>query len=227
MNIHEFIENIFFFSSDRSFLFKFTNYTKRQTISTYINGLSFKGLRGFEEVVSDNTTTYYILGELDSVVIAFNQNWIFIRTYNSPDSWCYCLKYVLGYFYITSGYKLYKTDSKFNVISSNTEGSAGAGKTNYYYRGIYYDDIISVLYVVSWHYECIDVFNTSLSFLYKISLAGYSTPYSINKFKGNLYVGASSEILVVQNGTVSKIYNIDSCKVIYSQSPVLRTPSIA
>ena len=195
----------------------FTSYIKRRNISSYGNGSLFQLLGGFEQVVvADNTSTYYVLDQKAGLVITFDQNWIFNRTYIAPNITCRCLKYILGYFFITSNYYLYKTDSNFNVNSRNTKGGAGAGLAAYYYWGIYYDNASSLIYVVSHINNIIDVFNTSLAFQLSLSLAPYS-PRSINQFNGNLYVGlSSSQVLVLKNNTISSTYNISLCTFISS-----------
>ena len=131
-----------------------------------------------------------------------------------PDGYTFCLKCVNGYFYITDDNYLYKTDSNFNVISTYTSSAS-------FYWGIYihmyYDISTSLLYTISSNNHKIDVFNTNLAYVQSISLAGYSTPYSINKFNGLWYVGLSnSQVLVLQNNLISSVYTISSCSEIYS-----------
>ena len=186
----------------------FTNYIKRKTISTY------GWLRGFEEVIVNNTATSYVLDDslFPNKVIIFDQNWVYLRTYAFSNA-VYCgvrLKYVSGYFYITCYTTLYKTDSNFTLVSKYMNSSAS-------YHSIYYDNTSTLLYVASALGNNVDVFDTNLTFKLSISLVGHASPRCINQFNGSLYVGLlSSEVIVIQNNTISSVINISSCSGIYS-----------
>ena len=166
-------------------------------------------LTGFEEVVVNNKTTYYIINQ--DIVLLFDQNWTKKSEHKLPRM-CYCLKYISGYFYITSYSMLFKTDSNFNEISRYD------GKRPYllpHYWGIHYDG--SLLYVVSRQIKCIDVLNTNLTLIRIIYFDRISEPYSINQFNGIFYVGCvDNKVLTIQNDKISNKYDIYKCKGIYS-----------
>ena len=191
----------------------FKNFTKQSSITTYGNGLQFLQSTGFEQVVINNTATYYVIDSqysTPSIVIEFHQNWTFSQAYTLSTLYTYSLKYVLGFFYTASAQYFTKTGSNFGIISQHS-GRGG-------YWGIYYDNNTSLFYVVSYANTCIDVFDTNTSFLNTISLTGYPNPYSINQLNGELYVGISSsaQVLVLQNNTISNVLTINSCLGVYS-----------
>ena len=179
----------------------------RQNISIYS---PHNTLTGFEEVVINNETTYYVINQ--SFVILYDHNWTFKSTFEMPNMFCACLKYVFGHLYITSNFGLYKTNSTFKLISSNKNGSEGVNANYYYYRGIDYYD--SLLYVGSWGKNFIDVFNTNLEYVNKIQIR--YKPFSINHFNGMIYVGCSYFVFVIQNNTVTNVNEFPDCQRIYS-----------
>ena len=211
-----------FFFSDISLQYFFTNYTYQFSIFTYDNGsgFSFEGLKAFEQVIINNEATYYVLDSV-GVVISFDRNWTFKRTYLLPGTnslstnKCFSLKFVLDHFFIACLFNLYKANPSFSEFSSNLAVRKDISIYGYY--GLNYDYSSSLLYAVSYYNHCIDVFNTSLAYLHSISLDESSKPFSINQFNGKFYIGlSSSQILVLQNNVISSIYNISSCEDISS-----------
>ena len=184
----------------------FTNYIKRKIIHNY-NVSSFQDLRGFEQVVVENLATYYVLDKEASVVITFDQNWIYHQTYSLPNNQCNCLKYGSGYFYISCRNHIYKVNSTFNIISSYKAGP----KEDKYYYGCYYDNRTSLLYVVSYFMNLIDVFDTGLNFQFSISVDGFSQPQSINRFNESFFVGTDrSTFLVLKKNLDSGNFRVSS-----------------
>jgi hypothetical protein len=162
------------------------------------------GLTGFEQVVAYPTATYYLVIHcFMSRVVIFNQNWNYI---NNTDLLAnsYTMKYIGGYFYITSDTIFYKTDMNFVVLASSTNPEYDV------YRQIYYDSSSSKFYVGTYHSKYISIFDTSCSLIDTISLAVYNyETFGINYFNGYFYVGVVNSNKIIKlliNGTITSEY---------------------
>ena len=79
----------------------FANYQKRFSITSY-GGNSFIYVKGFEQVVTNGISNYYVVYYNRQRVIQFDQYWNYQTNYNVPHQYSNSLKYVNGYFYITA-----------------------------------------------------------------------------------------------------------------------------
>ena len=161
-------------------------------------------LTGIEQVVTNGVATYYAI-DLASIsrIVTFNQFWIYQGYQNLPYPYTYTTLYVGGYFYFSSNDYFYKTYSNFNVINYY-QNSGG-------YRQIVYDSISSKFYVATYTtFARIDIFDTSCSLLQSINL-GSKFPYGLAIFNGSIYAGIfmSNQVIVIQNGLVSKYFTVN------------------
>ena len=177
----------------------FANYVKRFSIKSYGNK-SFSDLTCFEKVSTVGSTIYYLVDWIQTRVILFDANWSYQNYSNLPFQ-SYSMKYASGSFFLSADSYFYKTDFKFNPIAQYYNLNAG-------YRGIFFSKSTSMFYVVSYKLNRIDIFNTDCQLQQKISISG--SPWSINSFNGNLYVGTdSSQVMIIQNNMVN--FTINSC----------------
>jgi hypothetical protein len=160
------------------------------------------GLTGFEQVVAYPIATYYLVIHcFMSRVVIFNQNWNYI---NNTDLLAnsYTMKYISGYFYITSDTIFYKTDMNFVVQASSTNPGYDV------YRQIYYDSSSSKFYVGTFQSKCISIFDSNCSLIETISLAAYNyETFGINYFNGYFYASVVNKIIkLLANGTITSEY---------------------
>ena len=178
-------------------------YKKRFSLKSFGNGIDFGTITGFEEVVTNGVSKFYLLDNYGySRIIIFNQYWIYQSHQNLPFSSTESLKYVEGYFYFTSSYYFYKTNSTYSAI-------------NYYqgsgYQQLIYDSDSSIFYVANYAYSRIDVFDTFCSPLLTINLE-ISGSYGLAAFNGNIYASdTSGNAVILQNGLAIKYFNLNQC----------------
>ena len=132
-------------------------YSLKWRIRNYSN-YSLSSLKGFEQVVSANSTTYYLVDSDVQKILLFDEYWQF-KTFKTINDSLYFIKAVGNELYISGDNGFYKTDENINIIA--TYSSSGA-----YYRGIYYNETSDLLYVtLSGSIFKIRVFNRNLTFL--------------------------------------------------------------
>ena len=183
------------------------SFSKRFSLTSF-GGINWNWLTGFEQVVTNDVSTYYAIDYAQvSRIVTFNQFWLYQGYQNLPYSPTYTTKYVGGYFYFSSDNYFYKTYSNFIVI--NYYPSSGAA-----YRQSIYDSASSKFYVTASNFPRIDVFDTSCSLLQSINL-GSKNPYGLAFFNGSIYAGVlnSNQVIVIQNGMVSKYFSVNQCPV--------------
>ena len=163
-------------------------------------------LTGFEQVVTDGIATYYAIDQLAHRIVKFNQNWDYQEYHKLPYPNTYTAKYIEGYFYFSSNNYFYKTNSSFAVISQYNLNHA-------IYRQFDYDSSRSALYVASYHYNRIDVFNLSCSVLESIGLGSYRQPFGLVLLNDIIYVALWSfnHLIVVEEGTITKDITVYPC----------------
>jgi hypothetical protein len=155
---------------------------------------------GIEEIVDINTTYYVANYGLNHVVI-YNEFWEY-QTYKTLAG-CALIKAVGEELYVAANDYIYKTDKNVNQIKS----FANSGAT---YRGLYYNKTCDCLFATSHSHKNIDIFDRNLTHLDSISVGPYGTPYGIDGYKNELFVGtiaADHKILVIQNKTIVKFYD--------------------
>ena len=104
-------------------------------------------------------------------------------------------------FYITGNTKIYKTDSKFNILNQYNL------TLNPSYRGIYYNSTNSLLYIVALNLNLIQLFNFALTLNDSIS-TGLFLPYAIASYNNYLYIGtANGSILIIENKIIINSFN--------------------
>ena len=91
----------------------FTNYQKRFNFTTYGNN-SLHTVTGFEQVVTNGIPTYFVLDYTYRRVIQYDQYWNYVK-YNGLPYYSWNLKYVNGYFYLSSTYRIF---TKLTAIST-------------------------------------------------------------------------------------------------------------
>ena len=183
------------------------NYSKRFSLTSY-GGVNWIWLTGFEQIVTNGVSTYYTIDNAQtSHIVTFNQFWIYQGYQNLPYPATYTTKYVGGYFYFSSENYFYKTYSNFVVI--NYYQSNGA-----IYSQFVYDSASSKFYVAAANFPRIDIFDTSCSLLQSINLES-KQPYGLAFFNGSIYAGVlnSNQVIVIQNGLVSKYFTVNQCPV--------------
>ena len=188
------------------------NYSKRFSLTSF-GGDNWIWLTGFEQIVTNGVSTYYAIDSAPtSRIVTFNQFWIYQGYQNLQYLNTYTTKYVGGYFYFSSDDYFFKTYSNFLFI--NSYQSTGA-----LYRQFVYDSTSSKFYVAASSSPRIDVFDTSCSLLQSINL-GSKTPYGLAFFNGSIYAGVlnSNQVIVIQNGFVSKYFTVNQCPL--SQSSI-------
>ena len=183
------------------------NYAKRFSLTSFGGG-NWSWLTGFEQVVTNGVSTYYAIDyALTSRIVTFNQFWVLQGYQNLPYSYSYATLYVGGYFYFSSNQYFYKTYSNFIEIKSyqNTEA---------YYRQFFYDSASRKFYVAPSNLPRIDVFDQSCSLLQSINL-GSKQPHGLAFFDGSIYASVlnSNQVLVIQNGLVSRYFTVSQCPV--------------
>ena len=181
------------------------NFVKRYSLTNY-GGIKWTFLTGFEQVVTNGISTYYAIEfSQPSVIVIFNQFWIYQYSQPLPFNYTYAAKYVGGYFYFSSDNYFYKTYSNFALLSSyKTAGAA--------YRQLFYDSATSKFYVAPFTFPRIDVFDTSCTLLQSISL-GTRVPFGVVAFNGSIYATDlnSNQVLVIKDGLVSRNFFINQC----------------
>ena len=107
-------------------------------------------------------------------------------------------------FYISSDYKIYKTDKYLNVINQYIKFAA-------FYRGLYYNSLNNTIYVAGYNISSIDVFDLNLTLVDSIPTLNYQ-PYSLQGYKNYIYVGVylSGKLLVIENKVIIKTFSVCS-----------------
>ena len=182
----------------------FQNYEKRFSIRSY-DGFNWSMASGFEEVVVDGTSKYYVVDYIKSRIVTFDQSWVFSSFCNLPHNLTHSTKYVDGSFYFASDDYFYKTNSNFSEIRNFYRMSS-------VYREIVFDLSSSKFYVASRNLNYIHVFDKSCSLLQTIQFdfkpSGLALKNS-NLFVGNFYNYSSILVLnSVLNGSVDKTIRI-------------------
>ena len=191
-------------------------YSKKFSLTSF-GGVDWIWLTGFEQVITNGVSTYYAIDDAPtynaiddapkSRIVTFNHFWIYQDYQNLPYPYSWTTKYIGGYFYFSSENYFYKTYSNFTVINYYPSSIAA-------YRQIAFDPARSKFYVASQNFPRIDVFDTSCSLLQSINL-GSKQPFGLVFFNGNIYAGVlnSNQVIVIQNGLVSKYFTVNQCPV--------------
>lgn len=187
----------------------FNNYAKKFSLQSY-GGINWDYVTGFEQVINNGVATYYVIEWTTSRVVIFNQNWIYQSYQSVPYPYSWVLKYVNGYFYISSNDYFSKSNLNFTSVNSFYRYNAAYGQ-------IFYNDY--KLYVASYRAFLIDIFDTSCSLLQTVSLMGnkYRPSGALDFFNGNVYYGLwnYNQIDVLQSN-FSIIKNFTVCASKYS-----------
>ena len=163
---------------------------------------SLSYLKGFEQVVGANTTTYYLV-DMQKILL-FDEYWQFkaFKTINDTHN---VIKPVGNEFFISGDNGFYKTDENINILLNISSIKS-------YYRGIYYNETSDLLYVsLSGSTFNIKVFNRNLTLMRTISISSF-VPYSFNSYMNTLFVGTKNgSMLVLENEKIKTVYN-DVCE---------------
>jgi hypothetical protein len=165
-------------------------YQKRFTIK------NFNRLFDFETIVDNNVTSYYAMDSAANTIVKFNEIWEFLSNKTLAG---YYIKLVDNEFFLSVDSGIVKTDKDLNIIKTFSSGN--------YYRGLYYNETSKNIFVARWSAYIIEKFDLNLTLLDSIS-TGSNDPYGLNGYKNELFVGtANGQILVIQNKTITKVYN--------------------
>ncbi len=185
-------------------VYVFQNYKISKTITTHPNG-RFINITGFVTVCDSSGNYNYVVDYQTFLdpnygrIIRLNANWQylnFIKIYN-PVSMIAFNKNNTIILVITSRYGIYTYDKNMNIINSYNNFSIQ-------YSKMYYNSLIDQLYVLSYTYSRIDVYNHALGFIKSIELP--NKPCDIDAFNGSIYAvtESSSLVYVIQNDTLNK-----------------------
>ena len=156
-------------------------------------------MRGFGQIKnSSNITSYYVADVNASLILKFNDNWLFLFSTNitSPN---YMIS-VDEQLFVTSNEGIIKMDQYLNVLQIYNSLP---------YIGICYNETNRTFLVISNILQQIDIFDLNLRNVENISLSSYSPPWSLVKYNNKLYVGTiNSEILVIENKIVTQKFDI-------------------
>ena len=167
-------------------------------------------MTGFEQVISGNVATYYLLDWATTRVITYKQDWTYVSYKSMPYQYSYDLKYVNGFFFVTSDNYFYKTDSNFNSV-------AAYGYWQALYRQLYYDSTTSLIYTAPFALTQLHVFTTSCTLSTTISLSGFSA-YGISSYNGALYTGIinGNQVFAISNKLITRMFYINTCSSGYT-----------
>ena len=180
------------------------NSTIRLSLKTY-GGINWAYLTGFEQVVTNGAATYYAIdfGSSPSRIVTYNQFWIYQGYQSLPCPNTYTVKYVGGYFYFSSDFYFYKTNSSFSVINYFYKSDA-------YFRQIVYDQSSSKFYVSTSVYPPvyqIYAFDSSCSPLPSINLMG--KVFGLAAFDGRMYASTGgTQIGILLNGQYNNYFSV-------------------
>ncbi len=185
-------------------VYVFQNYKISKTITTYPNG-GFRHITGFATVCDSSGNYNYVVDNefcFDSNfgrIIMFDDDWNYLNfiNINYPVSMISFRKNDTIILVITSRYGIYSYDKNMNIINSYNNFSIQ-------YSKMYYNSSIDQLYVLSYAYSRIDVYNHALGFIKSIQLP--YRPNDIDAINGSIYVvtESSSLIYVIQNDIINK-----------------------
>ena len=138
-------------------------------------------LSGFEQVLTELTTTYYLLDCVNNNVIIYDEHWMYqyFKIASFPGS--FALKFIDDNFYISSNGYFYKTNHNLSLIKPYSE----PGKK---FRGLFYDVNSALIYVSVQHAkEKIRVFDKNLTLLNNLTF-GSNPLFDIKKFNNFFYL---------------------------------------
>ena len=127
-----------------------------------------------------------------------NDQWSFIsaKVFNNP---AYMIS-TENNLYMTGEFNVWKVDKDLNILIEYYPGGYP------YYRGISYNPSNGFIYVASYKFYEIQVFNLDLTFIRQVSTS--YEPWSITITSNQLYVGTNGGIvLVYQNESLIKQFN--------------------
>jgi hypothetical protein len=162
----------------------FQNYGNRQYVSD-------AGSCGFETVITNGITAYYLLKGYPTALARFDQYWNYQYSISLP-SYAFTFKFFQGNAWFSADNYIYKTDSTFTWVCTYPSNAA--------YRQMYISPITNYVYTAAAVKMEIHILDFSCSFVGSIP-TGFK-PYGLNYFNGKMYVGAANDnrILVLPNG---------------------------
>ena len=144
----------------------------------------------------DSNTTYYVF-DFSGKVILYDENWSYLTYYNFTG--IFNMIAINNSLYLTAYGYIMKTDKYLNVILQTPCSGNNVG--------IYYDWPNNCIYVVNYDQNIIYIFDLNLILIDSIPVSGYSMPWSVQMFNNELYVGTSTDILVIANKTIIRTFN--------------------
>ena len=190
----------------------FQNYGKKFSIDNY-NGTTWGYGTGFEEVVTNGISTFYVVDISSSRVVKFDYMWNYQTYFNLPFPSSYTLKYVGGYYYFSANHYFYKTKTDFTLASPNSYiNNANAG-----FRQFVYDETSTWFYVAAPLLNNLNVFDKNCAFIKSISLS-YSA-YGLALYSGMLYVSFLGSYKIASINTINNAiinYLVTPCLLVSS-----------
>ena len=150
---------------------------------------------------SSNPIRYFVTHHDQHKIFVFDEGWNCVSNKSSFPFVNYMIS--VGYnFYITGWDYVWKTDLDFSVSITHYN-------LNAYYRGLYYNSTNDLIYVLASNLQGIYVFDVDLTLTDSFPTAPY-TPWSLNEYKNQLYVGTrNGTIIVILNKQI--INKFDGC----------------
>ena len=187
-------------------------YSLKWRITSY-SSYNFSYLKGFEQIVGANSTTYYLVDSSVKRILLFDEYWQF-KTFKTINDTLNYIKAIGKELYISGDNGFYKTDQNINILLNYSNNKS-------FHRGIYYNETSDLLYVsLSGSAFKIRVFNRNLTLMRTIATSNF-VPYSLNSYMNTLFVGTKNgSVLVLENETIKTVYN-DVCEQTSTVSSIL------
>ena len=150
---------------------------------------------------NSNPVQYFVANYNLGKIFVFDEDWNQLSEKSSFPFVFYMIQ-VGNFFYITGSQNLWKTNEQLNVLFQyNSTGSIPG------YSGLYYNLLNNLIYVAALSLQEIIVFNLDLTLTDTISTKPFS-PWSINGYSNQLYVGTGNRImLVIENKQIINQFN--------------------
>ena len=185
----------------------FRNYKITKSITSYQNN-GFSRVTSFV-TVCDPTGNYNFVVDFEinfwggyGRIVKFDDNWNYVNFINMyyPVSMLAFNKNESVNFIVTSRYGIYSYDKNMNLLNSYSNYSV-------HYTKMYYNSSKDQLYVLSYSYSRIDVFNHALAFIKSIPIS--NKPLDIDANNDSIYVVTESSALIyiIQNDSLTRTFS--------------------
>ena len=183
------------------------NLDKKFEIKAY-EDFNWRWLTAFEQIVNNGIATYYLIDYGAQRVVIFNQYWIYQNYKKLPKEKSGVIKYIGGYFYLSSDDYFYKTNHNFDLIGNPYKSNSTAD-----YRQFDYDSNKAKFYVAAYQLKEIHVFNESCSFLYSIRLKKDVRPCGLAIYNGHIYIGLQNapKFIILKEETEMETIDVTEC----------------